>query len=258
MELLSRDSKPAFAESKARQMQRRLQKALPFGTFACTSNTARHGEWQLYCTDHKKHSDCPASHCATACCISSVLSTAAVSLLEMIVQMEGCELEDPWVSLYQRDPILLVCLNDAMIEKLDLSKCDLCEVPTALTTLVNLSTLNLSHNSLTTLPRSLSALTSLTSLQLAANPLEPHLALMLLKVRLHGLAGGSRVPAASCCLLACHCHWQHHESPVAFVSQLPPVPCWPGTATGIVNLQWLACPSFLLLLAGLALPLAAS
>lgn len=96
--------------------------------------------------------------------------------------MEGCDLNDTWLPLYQRDPILLVCLNDHTIQKLDLSSCGLTEAPPALTGLLKLADLSLAHNALTSLPCFMTTLTALTSLDVAGNPLQPPLLAMLAEV----------------------------------------------------------------------------
>jgi Leucine-rich repeat (LRR) protein len=97
--------------------------------------------------------------------------------------MEGNNLPQPWHSLYDADPMLLVYLHSPTLDSLDISACGLTELPASLTAMHSLKSLNISQNLLVTLPRALGELPSLEALCVDGNPLAPHLSTMLAKVR---------------------------------------------------------------------------
>lgn len=62
--------------------------------------------------------------------------------------MGGCNLIPPYGELYEHDPLLLLNLTDPAIAKLDLSACELKEVPTQLQSLTTLQNLDLNDNTI--------------------------------------------------------------------------------------------------------------
>jgi hypothetical protein len=96
--------------------------------------------------------------------------------------MEGNDLPQPWQVLYNVDPILLVYLHSPILDSLDISDCGLTELPTSMSCMHSLKTLNISYNALTTLPQALGELPALQALCVDGNPLAPHLAAMLQQV----------------------------------------------------------------------------
>lgn len=101
------------------------------------------------------------------------------------MQMEGNDLEQPWLALYEADPILLVYLHSPTLQSLDISQCGLTELPASMAVMRSLKTLNVSHNALETLPRALGDLPALEALCVEGNPLAPHLSALLEQARLN-------------------------------------------------------------------------
>lgn len=109
----------------------------------------------------------------------------------VLLQMEGNDLEQRWVPLYEADPILLVYIHSPTLDSLDISDCCLTELPESIAAMHSLKTLNISNNALRTLPRALGELPVLEALCVDGNPLAPHLAAILQQVRNHSYSVSS-------------------------------------------------------------------
>lgn len=85
--------------------------------------------------------------------------------------MEGNPLEEPFRGLYAKHPLLLVHAFNPDVTHLDLSNCNLHELPESIGTLTALRSLNLSNNVIVDLHEGLGKLVGLTELKLDGNPL---------------------------------------------------------------------------------------
>lgn len=85
--------------------------------------------------------------------------------------MEGNALEQPYLSFYHKHPLLLVHVFNEKVTHLDLSKCELVEVPEYIGRLTALRNLDLSDNLIVELHDGLGELAALTALKLDGNPL---------------------------------------------------------------------------------------
>lgn len=99
------------------------------------------------------------------------------------MQMDGNNLQQPWRSLYDTNPLLLVHVHSPVQQVLNLSGCGLEELPACMVLMRSLRELDLSNNKLRVLPRLLSELPHLCAICLDDNPLEPRLAAILQQVR---------------------------------------------------------------------------
>jgi len=64
------------------------------------------------------------------------------------LQAEGCQLVQPFASMYAKDPLMLVKVHDVLNQTLDLSELELEQVPPQLLRLSGLTSLNLSKNAI--------------------------------------------------------------------------------------------------------------
>ena len=94
-----------------------------------------------------------------------------LKLLEGI-QLEGNPLQHPFDGIYKKSPFLLVQFHDQGTEVLDLSGCNMEEIPDDISRLKKLHTLNLSNNAITTVPLGVGLLNSLVNFTLENNPLK--------------------------------------------------------------------------------------
>lgn len=112
------------------------------------------------------------------------------------MQVEGNDLQQPWLALYTADPILLAYIHSPTLESLDISECGLQQLPESMSAMTALRTLDISNNMLCTLPRALGELRALEAVCMDGNPLAPHLAAMLEKVpNLLHLEPASKTPS---------------------------------------------------------------
>jgi Leucine-rich repeat (LRR) protein len=64
------------------------------------------------------------------------------------LQAEGCQLVQPFASMYAKDPLMLVKVHDVLNQTLDLSELELEQVPSQILRLSGLTSLNLSKNAI--------------------------------------------------------------------------------------------------------------
>lgn len=99
-----------------------------------------------------------------------------------MLQLDGNDLQQPWRSLYDANPLLLVQVHSPVQQVLNLSGLGLEELPGCMVLMRSLQELDISQNKIRVLPRLLSELPHLRAICLDNNPLEPHLAAILDKV----------------------------------------------------------------------------
>eukprot|EP00892_Ulva_mutabilis_P011211 jgi/Ulvmu1/8462/UM043_0042.1 len=106
------------------------------------------------------------------------------------LKLDGNDLQQPWLALYQMNPLLLVQIHSPVQQVLNLHACGLDELPACMALMRSLEELDLSDNHLRTLPRLLSELPCLRAIRLDGNPLESHLAKVLEKGNQQGPGEG--------------------------------------------------------------------